>query len=177
MFEPFSVYDSLPAGLLTSPAMVTVHRGTAYVSVVNVGQEGVKLYPHSALGTLTIAQLITLPAGVTEVPGIWGGPGQGITIHAQLAQANKVTDAIKSVDLGVLSGPEQASVKTLLLKHQGVFAAHEGDLGCTELLAHEIPLVDDAPVRQRFRRIPPSDYESVKAHINQLLEAKDSGKL
>ena len=39
-------------------------------------------------------------------------------------------------------------------------------------LSHEIPLLDDAPVRQRYRRIPPSEYEEVKAHIDHLLEAK-----
>lgn len=49
---------------------------------------------------------------------------------------------------------------------------HDGDLGCTELISHDIPLVDDVPVRQRYRRIPPSEYEVVKGHINQLLSAQ-----
>ncbi len=51
-----------------------------------------------------------------------------------------------------------------------MFSAHDGDLGCTDLISHEIPVLDSAPVRQRYRRIPPSEYEVVKAHINQLLE-------
>ncbi len=41
---------------------------------------------------------------------------------------------------------------------------------CTDLISHEIPLLHSAPVHQRYRRIPPSEYEVVKAHINQLLE-------
>ncbi len=49
---------------------------------------------------------------------------------------------------------------------------HDGDLGGTNLIFHDIPLLDDVPVRQRYRRIPPSEYEVVKAHINQLLEAQ-----
>ncbi|KAK7918908.1 hypothetical protein WMY93_010192 [Mugilogobius chulae] len=44
--------------------------------------------------------------------------------------------------------------------------------GCTNLVTHEIPLLDDVPIRQRYRRIPPSEYEAVKAHINQLLDAQ-----
>lgn len=32
--------------------------------------------------------------------------------------------------------------------------------------------MDEAPVRQRYRRIPPSEYEVVKAHIHQLLKAQ-----
>lgn len=45
-------------------------------------------------------------------------------------------------------------------------------MGCTNLIVHEIPLLDDIPVKQRYRRIPPSDYEAVKAHINQLLDTQ-----
>lgn len=40
------------------------------------------------------------------------------------------------------------------------------------VISHEIPLLDSVPVRQRYRRIPPSDYEAVKAHINQLLQTQ-----
>ena len=44
-------------------------------------------------------------------------------------------------------------------------------MGCTTLVEHQIPLTDDTPIRQRYRRLPPSQYEQVKAHIQQLLEA------
>lgn len=40
------------------------------------------------------------------------------------------------------------------------------------MLAHDIPLLDDVPVRQHYRRIPPSEYEVVKEHINQLLQTQ-----
>ncbi len=45
-------------------------------------------------------------------------------------------------------------------------------MGCTSLISHDIPLLDDVPVRQRHRRVPPSEYEVVRAHINQLLESQ-----
>lgn len=67
---------------------------------------------------------------------------------------------------------EQGKVRSVLRDYSSVFAAHDGDLGCTDLISHDIPLLDDVPVRQRYRRIPPSEYEAVKAHINQLLEAQ-----
>lgn len=64
----------------------------------------------------------------------------------------------------------------MLRPHCGVirlfFFAHEGDIGCTNLISHEIPLLDEVPVCQRYRRLPPSEYEVVKAHINQLLETQ-----
>lgn len=56
--------------------------------------------------------------------------------------------------------------------YESIFSKGDGDLECTSLNVHEIPLVDDAPVRQPYRRIPPSQYETVKAHIQQLLESQ-----
>ena len=63
-------------------------------------------------------------------------------------------------------------MRSLLDRYDSVFAANEGDLGCTNLISHDIPLLDDVPVRQRYRRIPPSEYDAVKTHINQLLESQ-----
>lgn len=50
LFEPPEA--GLPAGLLASPALVQVTRGTAYIPVVNVGVTEVVLYPRTSLGTL-----------------------------------------------------------------------------------------------------------------------------
>lgn len=81
-------------------------------------------------------------------------------------------DQIAAVDLTALAEQEQCQIRSLLQKYSGVFSAHEGDIGCTKLISHDIPLMDDVPVRQRYRRIPPSEYEAAKAHIHQLLEAQ-----
>lgn len=72
----------------------------------------------------------------------------------------------------MLSSEERDQVQSLLREYSSVFAAHDQDLGCTHLVTHDIPLLDDIPVRQRYRRIPPSDYELVKEHIHKLLEAE-----
>ncbi len=53
-----------------------------------------------------------------------------------------------------------------------MFLAHDSDLGCNNLISHDIPLTDEVPVRQRYRRLPPSEYDVVKTHINQLLEGQ-----
>lgn len=63
-------------------------------------------------------------------------------------------------------------MRSVLQQYTPVFSAHEGDLGCTNLISHDIALVDNVPVRQRYRRIPPSEYEVVKEHINQLLSSQ-----
>ena len=63
-------------------------------------------------------------------------------------------------------------MRSLLEKYGSVFVVNDGDLGCTDLISHYIPLLDDFPVQQRYRRIPPLEYEVVKMHINQLLESQ-----
>lgn len=163
LFEPLE--SGLPAGLLASPSLVRVIRGTAYVPVVNVGSNDVLLYPRTIVGTLDQVNVVSLPAGVTEVSTTTA------TVSSQ-ATATAATDPIDQVDLSMLSSKERDQVQSLLREYSSVFAAHDQDLGCTHLVTHDIPLLDDIPVRQRYRRIPPSDYELVKEHIHKLLEAE-----
>lgn len=162
----FETLDSgLPAGLLASPALVQVVGGTAYIPIVNVGSTNVSLYPRTIVGTLSEVSIVSLPKGVTEV-------SSSVATVASQSALTSVHDHIQSLGLSHLSAEEQDKVRSLLYNYSSVFPAHDGDLGCTNLIVHDIPLLDDIPVRQRHRRIPPSDYEAVKQHINQLLEAQ-----
>lgn len=65
LFEPSE--SGLPAGLLASHCLVQIVRGTVYVPVVSVWTTQVILYPRTILGILGAAQVVSLPAGVTEV--------------------------------------------------------------------------------------------------------------
>lgn len=171
LFEPFS-NTVLPAGLLAVPAVVQVVKGTVYIPVVNVSSMDVRVPLRCALGTLKSVQIVSLPVGVVEIPfSVEVGDVQA-TVNLQHGQFDKVNQLIQSVDLSALTGLEQSKVVALLTKYQSVFSTHEGDLGCTTLITHEIPLTDEVPVRQRYRRIPPVEYDAVKAHINQLLESQ-----
>lgn len=164
LFEPPE--SGLPAGLLASPALVRVVRGTVYVPVVNVGTVDVVLRPTTLVGNLREVYLVNLPQGVVEVKAA------AATVHSHRAgEELPVSSKIESIDLSALSDAEQGDVKALLQRYQSVFSCHEGDIGCTQLISHDIPVLDDIPVRQRYRRIPPSEYEVVKTHINQLMEA------
>lgn len=163
LFEPPD--SGLPAGLLASPCLVQVERGTAYIPVVNVGTAEVLLYPRTSLGAVGMAKVVSLPAGVSEVSTTTA------TVSSQTATSS-VQDRVEAVDLSALDPEDQAEVRSLLQEYSTVFSAHDGDLGCTNLITHEIPLLESVPIRQRYRRIPPSEYEAVKAHINQLLNAK-----
>lgn len=149
LFEPPEC--GLPAGLLASPSLVRVDRGTVSVPVVNVGTTDIVLYPRTHLGTITSVYVVSLPSGVTEVRTV------AATVNAQVSQEGPtVEEQLKSMDLSMLLPEDQELARTLLCRYQSVFSAHEGDLGYTNL-SHDIPLLDDVPVRQRSRRIPPSE--------------------
>ena len=163
LFEPSE--SGLPAGLLASPALVRVVRGTAYIPIVNVGSTSVLLYPRTVVGTLDEVRVVSMPAGVTETP-------TSVATMASQAASEVLPDQFGAMDLSALPAGDQSKVRSLLRQYASVFSSHEGDLGCTNLISHDIPLLDDVPVRQHYRRIPPSEYEVVKEHINQLLEGQ-----
>lgn len=169
LFEPLDT--GLPNGLLASPALVRVVNGTAFIPITNVGATEVILPPRIQIGTLCQAEVIGQPGGITgtmeETPD-----GKVVTMATQSAKEDPLSAAIEAIDLSTLTTQDQERVRSLLHNFESVFSSHDGDLGCTDLMAHQIPLLDETPVRQRYRRIPPSEYDSVKAHIQQLLENK-----
>lgn len=126
LFEPPE--PGLPAGLLASPALVQVIRGTAYLPVVNVGTAGVMLHSNTVLGVLSSVCVVSLPPGVTEVK-----PVAATASSQALAVTPAVQEQFEAVDLSVLPEVEQGQVRAVLYKFQSVFSSHEGDLGCTSL--------------------------------------------
>lgn len=93
-------------------------------------------------------------------------------VSSQASSEAPLPDSVQAVDMSALTPLEQDKVRSLLRQYESVFSTHDGDLGCTNLITHEIPLLDEVPVRQRFRRLLPSEYEAVKAHIRQLLDSQ-----
>ncbi len=166
LFEPLE--SGLPAGLLASPSLIRVTRGTVYVPIVNVGTTDVLLFPRRMIGTLTSVDVVSPPPGVAEIRPL---SGTVCSIGSQVG-VPAVQEWIDAVDLSSVAEEDQNKVRALLHKYQAVFSTCEGDLGCTELISHDIPPLDEVPIRQRYRRIPPSEYDVVRAHINQLLETQ-----
>lgn len=97
LFKPLD--SGLPAGLLASPALVQVTHGTALIPVVNVGSTDVLLYPRTFLGLLDAAHIVSLPAGVFEVPSVTA------TIASHAARP-PVPDQIEAMDLSSLPPAE-----------------------------------------------------------------------
>ena len=62
-------------------------------------------------------------------------------------------------------------VQDLLIEFQDVFSTGDFDIGKTTTVKHRVDLKDETPFKQRHRRIPPSMYQEVKDHLQELLGA------
>ena len=84
----------------------------------------------------------------------------------------RILKILEELDLtGIESWTEQQEsvVKELLEEYQHLFALNLKELGRTSLVQHEIKLSDDKPFKERYRRIPPHQYEEVQKHLQEML--------
>ena len=84
----------------------------------------------------------------------------------------RISKILEQLDLtGIESWTEQQQslVKKLLEEYQHLFALNLKELGRTSLVQHEIKLSSDKPFKERYRRIPPHQYEEVWKHLQEML--------
>ena len=65
---------------------------------------------------------------------------------------------------------EQEEVRELFREYGRLFALDDLDLGHTLVVKHEIKLNDYTPFKERYRRIPPHQYDEVRRHLKEMLE-------
>ena len=64
----------------------------------------------------------------------------------------------------------------LLEEFSLLFALDSMDLGKTDLIQHHIKLTDYMPIKDRYYRIPPHQYDEVRKHLKEMLEIGAIGK-
>ena len=169
----------LPGNLLVSTAYVGMQGGEVLVPVLNVGTNDAFLKPHTRIARIYAAEIVVGGAGevmfqevrpqevevsVCSVKAAVGN-GQGGVSSQAAESAHQI-----QFDSPSLTKQQLERARDLLVQYADVFAFSDEELGGTDIIQHEIPLTDETPVRQRYRRLPPSQYEEVKAHIRQLLD-------
>ena len=56
------------------------------------------------------------------------------------------------------------------MEYGQLFALDDLDLGHTSIVKHKIELDNYRPFKDRYRRIPPHQYEEVRKHLNEMLK-------
>ena len=57
------------------------------------------------------------------------------------------------------------------MEYHSIFSLEPGELGWNDLAKHEIKVVDDEPIKERFWRIPPPMVHEVHTNVKDMLEA------
>ena len=65
---------------------------------------------------------------------------------------------------------DQQRVGELIKKFHHIFALEDTELGCTDIVEHEIKLNDPKPFKYRYCRMPPTQYEEVQAHLQEMFK-------
>ena len=75
------------------------------------------------------------------------------------------------IDAGNVTLDQYQGVQDFLAKNKHLFSWNDTDIGHVTTVEHNIELLDETPFKQRPRRIPPSMYQEVRDHLQQLLDA------
>ena len=68
------------------------------------------------------------------------------------------------------SETEQAEVHELMTKFQHLFPLSDLELGCTLLVKHRINVNNPGPFKERYRRLPPQEFDEVRNHLQEMLK-------
>ena len=81
-----------------------------------------------------------------------------------------VTNTIDQLDFSQSPATSDVidDVKRVLEGFPQAFSVNEFDLGHSNIVEHKIELSDDRPFRERYRPIPPSLYDEVRAHLETM---------
>ena len=145
--------------------------GQMITRVVNLKDELIWLSPtcRTRIGVFHGADQIQNPKHKVEISRISVNEDE-VTLNGEKARQAKTASCPVDLTDVYCTPKEKEELRQLLLKHADVFVQEGDELGYTETYKHTIPTTDDVPVSQPFQRIPPTQYQEVKDHIQKLLE-------
>ena len=141
------------------------------VKVVNNSSIGVNLNPGTRIGLLCSATICISTKVEASLNEIKLNMVDGGVEHSQTTREEPSVDVLASLDLSGLEDSPAArdKARAMFQKHVDVFASSEDDLGCTDAVKHRIWTTDTQPVTQPYRRVPPTQLDEVKEHLEKLL--------
>ena len=156
--------SAVTENLEVAPTLVDYEFNTATVQVTlsNLTNRNVHISQGSRLAVLQFCEISSdIPDGIS---------------YSHTNASDKATDQYLLLDKFdfskcALSGESMRSLHDMLLKYQSAFSMSDIDVGFTNMVKHQINLNEGKPFKQRHRKLPPSTYKEVTAHLKQLLDA------
>ncbi len=168
LIEP--VNTPLPPGLTVIPTLVDSKSHILPVQIVNFSQEDVWLCPRTRLGIISTVDSVESDQTCEVKFHRISADVEQVSVDTKDEKPDsKVQSVLDKLDIGG-TDDERAALCALLTRYIDVFTNDDDDLGFTDKVRHEIKLLDDVPVTQPYRRIPPNQYKDVQEHISKLLK-------
>ena len=147
-----------------------VNNGQLHVRA-NITDEDVWLQPHTRIGVLHEITNVEDTKNNIDFKRVSVNE-EMVFVRESTTKENQEHPSVHPIDLSnVECTPEQKKkLQNLFQKHASVFTKDENDLGYTETVEHKIPTIDQVPVAQPYRRIPPNQFPEAKDHIRKLLD-------
>ena len=147
-------------------SLVTVSEGKVPIRLLNLSDSSVTLSKH-----LPIAQLIQVT--FQDVISVATATTEQIPKRQNPQDQNVNTSWWKELHVGDASTPanQMEGVLKIVKELHRAFSKHPTDYGEVDIIKHSIPTGSHPPIKERYRPIPPTMYQSVKQMIQEM---KDS---
>ena len=135
--------------------------GRTTVQITNFTEKALEIPPRTRVAVVS-------PADIVAGRNVDYQSDELSTRHAYVEEECVQSECIEQIDLSGLSGSKWLEeTRRVLRKHQEVFDTSR--LGCTPSIKHKVMTVDNLPVAQAYRRLPPQQWREVRDHLHKLL--------
>lgn len=165
-----------PPGLQVAAMFLKVDRSSGKaipITLNNTANSPVVITPKMVIANLYVVQnlgssLSVIASAMTGVDAV-GKDDVPCTNDEGGDQATHILEQFE-FDESTISQADVSRIKSMIKDHVNVFAKNKNDLGHTSAVTHEIPLNDNEAFKERYRRIPPGQYEEVRQCLKEMLE-------
>ena len=139
------------------------------LALQNLTNRTLKLKKGMNVAHVEASQVIPLLEEPAEERKVCGNSQGEVPIEGKNERISKILQQLDLTGIESWTEQQQNAVKELLEEYQHLFALNLKELGKTSLVQHEIKLSNDKPFKERYRRIPPHQYEEVWKHLQEML--------
>ncbi|KAJ8031683.1 hypothetical protein HOLleu_24949 [Holothuria leucospilota] len=160
--------SNLSSGLTVVPSVMSadsVKRGVP-VLLSNMTEDPVTITPKLVIAELHVAKDLGSSRSVlcnVITNSVSSVEGDHVNKDSVLGQLN--------LENCVASSEQIEKVRQLVASNLHVFSKDKNDLGHTTAVQHNIPLNENTPFKERYRRIPPAQYDEVRQCLQEMLES------
>ena len=165
---------SLPHSLKIQNAYTERHNGSKNVAIeVRNGMA----YPQTLSKKIPVARAVV--ATWVPEPPMWAGMietldnAQGLWTPKLTAKQRQEKLFEKLDPSGLESWPLELadSTQSLLAEYHNIFSLEPSELGCTHSNEHMIKVINDAPLKEQFKQIPPPLVNEVHTNLQEMLDS------